>query len=191
MAKKQAERIHNQRKVYHFAAITLTSNTGKEVFVCRCVFTLLSGSGSAGSSFGMKRSTLLSEPCRLWPLPSNRWGLLRAAHEHRNNKHGQGFISTSRICLCVYVLGLHYYGQNLDCNQYSINCAALTCVELCMQTYPVLTAGMVLVVLLGRAVLLLLLLHPVVFRSASQSTDSHCHPAPYAQTQSKYLQKGT
>lgn len=43
--------------------------------------TLLSGSGSAGSSLGMKRSTLLSEPCRLWPRPSNRWGLLRAGHK--------------------------------------------------------------------------------------------------------------
>lgn len=34
-------------------------------FLRGCVCTLLSGSGSAGSSFGMKRSTLLSEPCRL------------------------------------------------------------------------------------------------------------------------------
>lgn len=58
------------------------------------VFTLLSGSGSAGSSFGMKRSTLLSEPCRLWPRPSKRWGLLRAAH--RNNELVQSFASIHR-----------------------------------------------------------------------------------------------
>lgn len=88
------------------------------------------------------------------------------------NKHNQSLISISRTCLqckpvCVYV-GTH----------------------LCAQTYPALTAGMALGVLLGRKVLLLHLLHPVVFRSASQSTGSHCHPAPYVQKNKANMSRG-
>lgn len=52
----------------------------------------------------------------------------------------------------------------------------------CHDTYLVLTAEMVLGVLGERMVLLLHLLHPVVFQSASQSTGSHCHPGPYDKT---------
>lgn len=59
-------------------------------------WTLLSGSGSGGSSLGIKQSTLLSDPCLLWPLLSNRWGLLRAATELRITK-------TEAVQLACYI----------------------------------------------------------------------------------------
>lgn len=65
-----------------------------------------------------------------------------------------------------------------------------TCVWTFLYTYPALTAGKALGVLLGWKAPHLHLLHPVVFRSASQSTGSRCHPAPYAQTQKEKSPEG-
>lgn len=48
------------------------------------------------------------------------------------------------------------------------------------KTYPEPNAEMVPEVLLVRRLLSLPLLHLVVFQSASQNTDSHCHREPSA-----------